>query len=71
MKMNVKSMVGEWLEQNGYSGLFEEGFECGCEISDLMPCDMPCDKCSPGYKVICPKGHEYDFMIVADKNNKD
>ena len=68
--MDVREIVKIWLKNNGYDGLFDE-FECACEISDLMPCDEPHPDCKPGYKVICPEGHEFDFIITEDPNNTD
>ena len=67
--MNVKNIVIDWLKTHDYDGLFSDG-DCGCEIDDLMPCD-DCVDCMPGYKVICPKDHEFGFMIVADKDIKE
>ena len=49
--MDVREIVEEYLKANGYDGLYSEG--CGCQASDLMPCDMPCEDCQPGYKVPC------------------
>ena len=49
--MNVEEIIIEYLKANGFDGL--AGDECGCEISDLVPCDSdPCN-CVPGYKVPC------------------
>ena len=45
--MNIKDILLEYLETNGYGGLFETG-ECGCMLDDLMHCDAPMD-CEPGY----------------------
>lgn len=39
--MEVQEIVAVWLKDNGYDGLFSEDYECGCEISDLMPCSEP------------------------------
>jgi hypothetical protein len=49
--MNVKEIIKAWLEQHQYHGL--AGDNCGCELSDLMPCDgESCDGCLPGRKII-------------------
>ena len=66
--MTIKEIITEWLKQNKYDGLYNPD-DCGCEISDLMPCDIPHVDCSPGYKVVCPEGHEYDFIITANKED--
>jgi len=51
--MNIQEIVKKWLEENGYDGLGSE--DCGCELSDLMPCDEPhISDCAAGYKVPCP-----------------
>ena len=49
--MVVREIITEYLEANGYGGLYAD--ECGCLIGDLFPCDGPCDDCKPGYKVPC------------------
>ena len=49
----VRKIVAEWLEKNGYDGLYSPG-ECSCLISDLMPCDEACCECMAGFKVDCP-----------------
>ena len=51
--MNVKEIVAEYLKSHGYDGLYHDS-ECGCEVSDLMPCciEMP-PNCESGYKVKC------------------
>lgn len=50
--MNVKEIIIEYLEKNGYEGISCED-ECGCEISDLFPCGEYVGDCTPGYKVPC------------------
>ena len=42
-------MIAEYLKFNGYDGLYCD--ECGCELSDLMPCggEWAID-CVAGYK---------------------
>ncbi len=55
--MTIKQIIKEWLGKNGYDGL--TGEECGCQLSDLMPCNDPnIFLCEAGYKVPCP-GEEY------------
>ena len=74
--MNVKKIVKTWLKENGYDGLCCEG--CGCQISDLMPCDENSNSCEAGYKTDgynCNDGQGYDFFITtikpASKKEKD
>lgn len=65
-------IVKEYLEKNGFDGLWNPFGECACEISELMPCDGNCAECRPGYKVIPPEGeyHSWDFYICASKDDK-
>jgi len=51
--MVVKDIVSKYLKDNGYEGLFNESEDCGCELSDLMPCDEPRPDCEPGFKMVC------------------
>lgn len=50
--MDVKQIVKQWLQANNYAGLCTD--TCGCEVSDLMPCDNYHHDCEAGYKVPCP-----------------
>ena len=67
--IDLKNIVTSWMSLHGYDGLYDS-YECGCEISDLMPCGEPHIGCTAGYKVDCPKGHEFDFMIVRNRTDK-
>lgn len=49
-KITLKKIVKFWLEQNGYDGLCEPDTECGCGVSDFMPCEEPNTKCIAAYK---------------------
>jgi len=53
--MDVRDIVRDWLQANGYDGLYEPG-ECACETDDLFPCGMPEIQvhCQPGVKYPCP-----------------
>ena len=64
----IKEIVKEYLETNGYEGLFYPG-ECACELEDLMPCDEPNMNCEPGYKEPCdPKEcGDHEFHISKGK----
>lgn len=46
--MNCTGIIRKYLEANGFDGLCGE--ECGCELSDLMPCEDYFKECEPGYK---------------------
>jgi hypothetical protein len=65
-KINVKSIVAEYLKENGYYGLCKD--TCGCVIDDLMPCGNDwngtnCHDCQPGYRVTCNCEGECDFHL--------
>lgn len=65
--MNVIDIVAQYLKDNGYDGLVEETSECGCELSDLMPCGEGCGQgCRAGHKEPDPTG-EYDWLIFPGK----
>jgi hypothetical protein len=47
--MTVKQIIKEYIQANGYDGLYCEG-TCSCNIDELMECayeGMP--YCEPGY----------------------
>jgi hypothetical protein len=48
------------LFEQGYGGLYcVEGDPCGCELSDLYPCESgPTAECKPGYKIYHPTKKE-------------
>ena len=68
---DIREIVKEWLDGNGYEGLV--GFDCGCELKDLMPCGEYCGDCVPGYKVPClggddcPANGDCDWHISTEK----
>ena len=47
--MEIRDIVKDWLEKNGYGGLFNGSGDCACATNDLMPCDYPCLDCEAGY----------------------
>lgn len=71
MKKNSK----EWLEVNGYDGLFNSEGECACEKDGLEPCGMSGEEtedCQPGYKHLDPRPGKKefgDFAIWAKKES--
>lgn len=71
--MNIFKIVKLWLKENGYNGLYSDGGECACELSDLQPCGENFSDCSPGIKktwsemtekqqLMCESG--CDFYII-------
>ena len=66
MNPTVKEIVLKYLQENGYDGLFTE--DCGCELSDLMPCSYDClEYCEAGYKQPCDCGEGCDWHIGREK----
>ena len=49
-KMNVKSIVAEYLKANKYDGLCCLDVPCGCLLEDLAPCGEMSEKCRPGHR---------------------
>ena len=62
--MNAKEIVRRWLNRNGYDGLYCR--ECGCHVSDLMPCDESCARCSAGYARIAADGEP----VICSRKHK-
>jgi hypothetical protein len=69
----VKQIVEAWLKEHSYTGLYDDDCECGCELSDLMPCDLSGCNCKAGYKCKCDDNCEHegagesDWHISANK----
>ena len=71
--MNIKSIVKEYLEQNGYDGLYQDD-NCACQNSDIMPCDEPYPDCKAGYfqKLTSDQiADGYIFFIGAKKDEPE
>ena len=72
----VHGIIKSYLEKNGYTGLVSGDFECGCEISDLAPCDGPIMSCQAGYKVNCnsecehTEGGDWHIQLGKPKDPK-
>lgn len=65
----VKEITKHFLIRNGFDGLLSDDGDCGCIISDLMPCE-PNEgiiDCSAGYKRPCECNDEHDFHISATR----
>ena len=57
----------EWLEANGYDGLFSAEYECGCVIGDIASCGDIGGSCEAGYKAFCDDActHERSYPPKA------
>jgi len=68
--MNVKEIVEQFLEANGYDGLYNENGGCACKRDDLMPCRNVCgtsqDDCRAGY---LKNSVDAEFVIVEHKGD--
>ena len=60
--------VAEYLEANGYDGLFNPEIECGCELADLCPCGEIFQDCQAGYSRPDSEG---DFRIHPMKVSEE
>ena len=60
---DVIDMVCEYLERNGFDGLFNMNGDCACELPDICPCGEIGGQCTAGYRAPCDCG-DHDFHIV-------
>jgi hypothetical protein len=62
--VDVGAIVAEYLEKNGYDGLYTD--DCGCRLEDLGACgDMP-SHCIAGWLGPCDCGH-HDWHISGER----
>ena len=61
----VKDIIKEYLERNGYDGLFYD--DCGCYLEDLVPCGENFEWCKTGYVGACNCGEGCDHHIYSNK----
>lgn len=47
---DVRSIIIDFLQANGYDGLVNLDAECGCAMDDLAVCDSPFVECVPAYR---------------------
>jgi len=60
-EMKAIDIVKEYLEANNYVGLCNPADECGCVLSDLVPCRSDFSECILGKKIMRDDG---DWAIV-------
>ncbi len=69
MNPTVEEIVKQWLEANGYGGLYDE--ECGCSLDDLMPCGGEfAYRCRAGYVAKGEPGGGFDFIVGPDADER-
>lgn len=61
MNKTVIEIIKQHLIENEFDGLYNEDYECACEVIDLAPCGELQRDCKSGYKH--PGDDEYDFYI--------
>lgn len=70
--MEVIDIVKDYLEQNGYDGLFNSDNECACEVDDLAPCGEMSDYCRAGFKQACNCGdHDWHIGYEQEATKKE
>ena len=49
-QITVKDIISEYLKDNGYDGLYNPDYDCGCSREDTAPCfgGIP-GECIPAY----------------------
>jgi len=53
-----------YLQENGFEGLYLPDYDCSCTLDDLMHCVNFSNKCIPGHKIPgCTCGEGCDFHI--------
>lgn len=63
----VVEIVAEWLNTNGYDGLFREE-QCACLKENLAPCDEIENDCRAGYKHACNSSDSgYGFRVGSER----
>ena len=67
--MNVREIVKQYLESNNFDGLYTEN--CGCETTDLFPCEQDGGLCQPGYRYDCECSDDCGFHIGPRPESED
>lgn len=68
--MELKKIAAIWLKENGYDGLVHPDAECGCQVTDLMPCGCPDEDCRAGHEKQAGPSTGYDFFIIPGKREE-
>jgi hypothetical protein len=65
----VSEIIESYLKENGFDGLYNYDYECGCELGDIFTCGGEMvGGCKPGYKTKCTCGEENcDWHITETK----
>jgi hypothetical protein len=52
--VTVLDIVRQYLDSNGFDGLYAWDCGCACKCDDLAPCGNIGHDCMPGYLQSCP-----------------
>ena len=63
---DVKKIVEEWLEGEGYEGLYNEA-GCGCQLSELALCGEMTQNCEAAYLFDCSRCAKRPSCDIADE----
>ena len=63
--MKTQEILKAWLKENNYDGLVYPELECGCMLSDFIPCTDPGENCEAGINRpdLCP--HDSSFQVES------
>jgi hypothetical protein len=67
----VKEIVKQFLELNGFDGLFNEDAPCACKLDELITCDDYCSDCEAGYLVPCEEEWEGEFNYCIGREKPE
>ena len=65
MTQTAIEIIKQYLIDNDFDGLCNEPIGCGCELTDLKPCDSDFSECKPGYKYRI-SNESYPFMMFEE-----
>ena len=69
----VLEIVKQFLELNGFEGLFNSDVECACKLDEFISCDgeFGICECEAGYIVPCEEGEESGFNYCVGRNKPE
>jgi len=75
VKITLKTIMAEWLQEHGYDGLaFDddegEGIICACYKDELFVEELCGEVCRPAYKITCDDKCDDEDVVDADYYHK-
>ena len=68
--LDVIGIVVEYLDREGFDGLYNPDGGCACKVGDLAPCGEIHGDCAAGYLQPCPDScQEHDWHIGKERPN--